>query len=135
MIGNVFEIGKGREWHEVVTVDRILRNSVFLKGREFPTDIYLLEPIPITKDILLKNGFKRRVLLGKSEYNDEIADYEKEISGFFISFRDTSNTIDRDWFVHIDNCNRCTCGGCDVQYLHQVQNVANVLGFTIDFQV
>lgn len=135
MLGNQLTIGKGSDWEENVAIDEIFVNSVGLKGREFTTYITTLEPIPISEELLIKNGFNKNVLIEGDDFIDDFIEYEKCIDGFFVTFRQTSNTIDRDWRVHIDNCNRSTCCGCDVQYIHQVQNIANILGFSIEFEL
>lgn len=135
MLGNQLTIGKGYDWEENVAIDEIFENAVSLKGREFTTYITTLEPIPISEELLIKNGFNKNVLIEGYDLFDDFIEYEKYIDGFFVTFRQTSNTIDRDWYVHIDNCNRFTCGGCDVQYIHQVQNLANILGFSIEFEL
>lgn len=129
MIGNQFTVD------EVVVVDEIFDGVVSLQGNEFTTFTSILEPIPISEEILLKNGFNKNILIEGDELFDDFIEYEKQIDEFFISFRKTSNTIDRDWYIHIDNSDRTTCGGCDVQYIHQIQNMANILGFKIEFEL
>lgn len=135
MRGNKVIVGKGYDWEELVVIDEIFENAVSLKGREFTTYITTLEPIQISEELLIKNGFNKNVLIEGDDFFDDLIEYEKYIDGFFVTFRQTSNTIDRDWHVHIDNCNRSTCCGCDVQYIHQVQNIANILGFSIEFEL
>lgn len=130
MIGNQFTVDEN-----VVVVDEIFDGVVSLQGNEFTTFTRILEPIPISEEILLKNGFDKNILIEGYELFDDFIEYEKQIDGFFISFRKTSNTIDRDWYIHIDNSDRTTCGGCDVQYIHQIQNMANILGFKIEFEL
>lgn len=130
MIGNQFMVGE-----DVVVVDEIFDGVVSLQGNEFTTFTSILEAIPISEEILLKNGFNKNLLIDGYELYDDFIEYEKQIDGFFISFRKTSNTIDRDWYIHIDNSDRATCGGCDVQYIHQIQNMANILGFKIEFEL
>ena len=132
MRGNKAIIGKGRDWEEVVVVDEVFDGVVGLQGREFTTYASVLEPIPITEELLLKNGFI------KNDYLREIVDikeYEKQIDKCLVSFRDTSNTIGRDWYIHIDNRDCCSVGGCDVQYVNQAQNICTILGVKLDFKL
>lgn len=127
MIGNQFLIGKGKDWEEYVVIDEIIGDSVSLQGREFTTYLSVLEPIPITKELLLKNGF--------IEYGISTQYYEKEVGNFWITFKyDLSNTPNRDWFFHVDSDDRCSVASCDVQYVHQAQNLMNILGCKLEFK-
>lgn len=135
MLGNQLIIGKGSDWEENVVIDEIFVNSVGLKGREFTTYITTLEPIQITEEMLIKNGFYKKVLFEKNDFFGEVVEYEKSFCNFFVAFRKTDYDIDRTWYVHIDNSNLFTCCSCDVQYIHQVQNLANILGFSIEFEL
>lgn len=77
-----------------------------------------IEPIPITEELLLNNGFKKRydrilcckiMELCHNEYVVEIT-FGLANKGF-------------DYVVcHIDNAERCSVGCVDVKYLHQLQN-------------
>ena len=135
MIGNWVFVGSGTDWEEKLQVDEIFEHSVGFKGREFTTYLTSLEPIQITEEILLKNGFYKKVLFEKNDFFGEVAEYEKSFCNFFVAFRKTNDDIDRIWYVHIGNSNLFTCCSCDVQYIHQVQNLANILGFSIEFEL
>lgn len=109
-------------------VDEIFNNAVGLERWDTLFISSDLEPIPITKELLLKNGFVEKT------YN-EYYEYVKEVDEHWVTFkRDVSNTPNRDWFLHIDSCDRCTVGGCDVQYVHQAQVLCNVLGIELKFE-
>ena len=128
MLGNQFLVGKGYDWEEYVSVEEIFGNSVSLHSREFTTYSQTLEPIHITEEILQKSGFiKRPIVLWVS--------YEKEIGGFFVSFHNSSNMEGRDWYMHIDTKDHMSCGSADVQYIHQAQNLANIVGFELTFEL
>ena len=76
-----------------------------------------LYPITITEDILLQLGFKKEVDdIIKREY------YRLRLNGFCIDINKWSNTLGRDYGIHIDNlcCDSVLSG--DIQYLHQLQN-------------
>ena len=76
-----------------------------------------LYPITITEDILLQLGFKKEVDdIIKREY------YRLRLNGFCIDINKWSNTLGRDYGIHIDNscCDSVLRG--DIQYLHQLQN-------------
>lgn len=74
-------------------------------------------PIKITEDLLLKLGFNREI----SE-NSKKGFYMYLPSGFRIDINKYSNTLGRDYGIHIDNlcCDSVLSG--DIQYLHQLQN-------------
>ena len=105
------------------------RNNIFVEGVEkrginysFMDEEYEylkdeLYPITITEDILLQLGFKKEVDdIIKREY------YRLRLNGFCIDINRYSNTLGRDYSVHIDNlcCDSVLSG--DIQYLHQLQN-------------
>src|SRR5574344_1784094 len=73
--------------------------------------------IPITEDILLQLGFKKEV---EDITKDER--YRLRLNGFCIDINKYSNTLGRDYGIHIDNlcCDSILSG--DIQYLHQLQN-------------
>lgn len=94
--------------------------------------LFEVEPIPITEEWLTKNGFTK---IGKAD-NYGIEVFNKELPDVTIEIRkNCSNTIGRDWFLHVDNqdCQGIACA--DVQYIHQVQNLLNLVGVKSDFKV
>ncbi len=135
MIGNQLIIGKGTDFQEYVVVDEILGVSVSLQGREFTTFIGSLDPIPITEELLLKNGFIKRLLIERNETYDDWVEFYKEVGGCHLSIRHCSNTIERDWRVHIDNEYHCSVGRMDVEYVHQLQNVVRLAGYEFEIKV
>ena len=74
-------------------------------------------PILITEDLLFKLGFSRDFC-----ENSKKGFYMYLPNGFRIDINAYSNTLGRDYSVHIDNlcCDSVLSG--DVQYLHQLQN-------------
>ena len=83
-----------------------------------------IEPIPITKEFLYKNGFIRIV----NKLDGYITSYNKEIDGNFLEIRfGISNTSNDHVVCHVDNSDRCSIGCADIQYVHQLQNLLNVL--------
>lgn len=109
-------------------VDEIFNNAVGLEKWDTLFISSDLEPIPITKELLLKSGFVE-------ESYDEFYDYIKEVDSHWIAFKRVSNTPNRDWYLHIVSCGRCTVGGCDIQYIHQVQTFCNVLGIDLKLKL
>lgn len=107
---------------------------VMIDGTEFCGlfESLCAEPIPITEEFLLNNGFK---LDEKIHIMTNERFYSTKINDFKISIHYFSNTIGRDWWVHIDNADCCTVASADVQYVHQLQNLLNLMGINSDFVV
>ena len=105
MRGNKVALG-----NEVVVVDEIFENAVSLYGCECMTYAMSLEPITITEELLLKNGFVKELLIEGNERYDDWVSYEKEVNGYFLEIRHCSNSIERDWFIHVDNSHHCSIG-------------------------
>lgn len=135
MRGNVAIVGKGTDWEEIAIIDEIFDFAVSLQGREFTTLSVELEPIPITEDLLLKNGFNKELLIEGMENYDDWVSYKKEVNGYFLDIRHCSNSIERDWYVHIDNDAHCSVGSMDIEYVHQLQNVCRLAGFEIELKI
>lgn len=128
VIGSQFVVGKGTNNPTYVKVDEVLGPCVSLHGWEFCTYLDLLEPIPITQALLLKNGFRRTELPCDTEW----AEYEKEVDGYWLSFR--LGVLDsRVWYLHVDNSDRDTVAGCDIQYVHQAQALMAIFGVELEF--
>lgn len=135
MRGNLMIIGKGTDFEQVCVIDEIMYDVVSLQGREFTTFVGVLDPIPITEDLLLKNGFTKKLLIEGNEKYDDWVEFEKDFGKFFLSIRHCSNSIERDWYVHIDNDYRCGVGGMDIEYVHQLQNIVKIAGYEIEIKV
>lgn len=102
---------------------------------EFPFKVdssKYVKPIRITEEFLKNNGF---VL------DDDINDITEEkyyllkLDKFTITIHEGSNTLGRDWWVHIDNDDCCTIASADVQYVHQMQNLFNIANAEIDIRL
>lgn len=135
MRGNLMIIGKGTDWEQVCVIDEIMYNVVSLYGREFTTFATTLSPIPITEDLLLKNGFNKELLIEGMEDYDDWVSYKKQVNGYFLDIRHCSNSIERDWYVHIDNDAHCSVGSMDIEYVHQLQNLVTLSGNKIDIKI
>jgi len=97
-------------------------------GRQRYVPLREVHPIPITEEWLFKNG--------ATVTSDEwCAIYTLPLEGFTIEFRKgVSNTLGRDYFVHIDNADCQGVANADVQYIHQFQNLLNLMNikFVVD---
>lgn len=88
-------------------------------------------PIPITEEWLTKNGFKR-------EYDCicEFTYYIREIDGYFVEVKiGCSNMGDEYVNCHIDNCDRNSVANADIQYVHQLQNLLNIMNIKFDIEL
>ena len=135
MRGNKVIVGKGSDWEEIVVVDEIFNGIVGLQGREFTTYAISLDPITITEELLLKNGFTKELLIEGNERYDDWVSYNKKVNGYFLEIRHCSNSIERDWFIHVDNSHHCSIGGIDIEYVHQLQNFCALCGFEFEIEV
>ena len=135
MLGNKVIVGKGSDWEEIVVIDEVFDGIVGLKGREFTTYATSLYPITITEDLLLNNGFGKRLLFkGKEPYDDWVS-YKKEVNGYFLEMIYCLNSIERDWSIHVDNNHHCSVGCIYIEYVHQLQNFCKLCGVNFDIKV
>lgn len=135
MRGNVAIVDKGTIVEEIAIIDEIFDFVVSLQGREFTTLVTSLDPIPISEELLLKNGFNKELLIEGNEMYDDWVSYTKEVNGYFLDIRHCSNSIERDWCVRVDNDAHCGVGSMDIEYVHQLQNTCRLAGFEIELKV
>lgn len=94
--------------------------------------LFDVEPIPITEEWLEKNGFIRVV----DKLDGYITFYGKEIDGNFLEIRfGIANTSFDHVVCHIDNSDRCSIANADIRYIHQLQNLLNLMGIKSVFEV
>ena len=90
-----------------------------------------IEPIPITEEWLAKQGFKHEF--------DELCEfnyYIREIDGYFVDIQlECANMGEGYVTCHIDNCDRCTVASADIQYVHQLQNLLNIMNIKFDIKL
>lgn len=88
-----------------------------------------VQPIPITIEWLKKNGFKKRYeeLLDYYYYTKEIKDCL-----FCITIRGLGDGYFR---CYLDNNSLHSYGYADIQYIHQLQNLLNILNIKEEFIV
>lgn len=130
MIGNIVEIGgKPRQLRQIA------RRKVGYCPQGNPnrkyTHISEVRPIPITEELLAKNGFER-------EYDCicEYTYYIREIDGYFVEIKiGCSNMGDEYVNCHIDNCDRNSVASADIQYVHQLQNLTNIMNIKFDIKL
>lgn len=85
----------------------------------------------ITYDSLIKHKFIRESL--SLPNGNEFITYSKDFDNCHLTINETSNTIGRDWHVHIDNCDFQSVGSCDVQTFDHINKFLKILDF--DYEV
>ena len=80
-------------------------------------DADLIYPIPITKELLEKNGFERDELI--ESYN-HYCGMDNRVSlnddFYYINSRNT-------WYVHVDSEDYSTIARCELTYVHELQHI------------
>ena len=84
-----------------------------------------MKPTTITEKILLNNGFKLDERL--KELGLEEKYYNRRVDEHMFTIREGSNTIGRDWSLQIDDRDGCSIASADIQYVHQMQSLLNVM--------
>lgn len=102
----------------------------FLSRNLIPND--WIQPIPITEEFLERNGF---VLDDDIEGITEEKFYLLKLDKFTITIHEGSNTIGRDWWIHIDNEDCCSIASADIQYVHQLQNLLNIMNIEFNIEL
>lgn len=98
-----------------------LKKEVKLDNEKFNVD----QAIPITVEWLVKNGFTKE--------HEELC-YSKEIMGCYIDITfGLSNRGEGHVVCHVDNNDRQSIGCVDIRYVHQLQNLLNILNIDEDF--
>lgn len=128
MIGNIVEVNGVPQ-----RIRQVSRRKIGYCPLGSPTRSYArvneINPIPITEELLLKIGLKRENVICSEKY------FFKNIPNYTIVVKSHSNTIGRDWSVHIDNDDADSVADVDIQYLHQLQNLLNIMDIKLDFVV
>lgn len=136
MIGNFVKYVWFDGIYEVVDLD--YRGMVYIKNVDkeslFEGHECLLKsisPIPITIEWLVKNGFEKR--------REDILDYyyySKEIEDglYKILIQCSDSDAGVGYFTLYFNNNKCqTSGYADIQYIHQLQNLLNIINIKEEF--
>lgn len=92
-------------------------------------DIASLTPIPLTAEILEKNGFE----MADDTYTRPTVFYFSKDRRVQVS--NLTNSGDGYWCVHVDNEDFETIGSCDVQYVHGMQNFLRLCKYELDLKI
>ena len=88
-----------------------------LNGNYYQVDIASIHPIPLTPEILEKNGFERENLITSYNHYTGIDNRVSLNDDFY--YVNSRNM----WHVHIDSEDYCTIANCELTYLHELQHL------------
>ena len=89
----------------------------------------IYEPIPITKELLEKNGFVRENLITSYNHYTGI-DNRVCLTNDFYSMNSRNM-----WTAHIDSEDYCTIANCELTYLHELQHLLKLCNIDFEFDV
>ena len=123
MIGNWVEYTKYSHFPmQVVSLgdDYVYLDFEGNEGDVFEPNLEDMQPIEVTEEFLLKNGFDKENI---HIYNgiDEVI-FNLYVNSCHIIIDHHSNSVGRDWHCHIDNSDCDSIGSFDFQYVHELQN-------------
>ena len=89
------------------------------EGDTWELDINDVRPIELTREIIEKIGFK--VEEGLIRYNAIM-----QMGNYALTINTLSNTKGRSFYLEVDNEFASLIGGCDIQYVHELQNIVRL---------
>lgn len=124
MIGNWVEYTKYSHFPmQVVSLgdDYVYLDFEGNEGDVFEPNLEDMQPIEVTEEFLLKNGFEKGISMNLCD--KLCTSYNIQFNGTFIDVTyGISNSKYRNWHCHIDNCDLDSIGSFDFQYVHEFQN-------------
>ena len=120
-----------------MTIDEVmLGDIVSLSGRPIHVTLAVLnnwsdniKPIPLTPEILEKNGFER-------DKNISLYNAYTGINSRVTLHDDFMSMNSRNmWDVHIDSEDFCTIANCELTYLHELQHLLKLCKINFEFSV
>lgn len=131
---NTFQVTDiSRAWPRVDNQYNNKPTVTIFNGGIFTVGLDEIAPIEITEEFLCRNGFEFDYEL--HGVDDSLKFYELKLDKFTISLHEGSNTVGRDWWIHIDNEDCCTIASADIQYVHQLQNLLNICDIELNIIV
>lgn len=126
MVGNIVEIdGKPQR------IRSVTRRKVAYCRLNSPNQSYArihdIAPIPITEELLVRNGFEKKPNIYR-DYRIKIKDYKIEVHF-------GSCAVGRVCYVTIEEPYGDQIAGNDINHLHQLQNLLNIMDIKLDFVV
>ena len=126
MIGNIVEVNGGPQ-----RIRQVSRRKIGYCPLGSPTRSYArvneINPIPITEELLVRNGFEKIPNIYR--------DYRLQIKDYKIEVHFGSCAAGRVCYVTIEEPYGDQIAGNDISYLHQLQNLLNIMDIKLDFVV
>ena len=126
MIGNIVEVNGVPQ-----RIRQVSRRKVGYCPLGSPTRSYArvneINPIPITEELLVRNGFEKIPNIYR--------DYRLQIKDYKIEVHFGSCAAGRVCYVTIEEPYGDQIAGNDISYLHQLQNLLNIMDIKLDFVV
>lgn len=92
------------------------------------------EVVPLTEELFLKLGFEKEIdERFPDEYSYMRVSYRSKDKRVVIN--NQSNSGDGYWYVHIDNEDMSTIGGCDVKYLHEFKQLLRLCRYKLQSEI
>ena len=91
--------------------------SMQVKEEHFVRSLVTFEPIPLTPEILEKNGFEKE---GVIELYNLYAGIDHRVTIHDDKEYMNSNN---EWYVHVDSEDYSTIAGCELTYVHELQHL------------
>jgi hypothetical protein len=88
-----------------------------LHGNYYQVDIASVHPVPLTPEILEKNGFEKE---GVIELYNLYAGIDHRVT---IHDNKEYMNSNNEWYVHVDSEDYSTIAGCELTYLHELQHI------------
>lgn len=92
-------------------------------------EIYELHHIPITTELLEKNGFEKE---GVIELYNLYAGIDHRVT--IHNDKEYMNS-NNEWYVHVDSEDYSTIAGCELTYLHEFQHLLTLCKINFEFSV
>ena len=117
---------------KVIRVDAVHKRKIgYHKTKDKLTWLFCgqFEPIPLTPEILEKNGFER-------DKNISLYNAYTGINSRVTLHDDFMSMNSRNmWDVHIDSEDFCTIANCELTYLHELQHLLKLCKINFEFSV
>lgn len=142
MIGNIIKIDKGigiicniatKEYELWNIGDNEYNIRVDIKGSYYECSEEELIPIKITPRLLRSIEFEEETsdFLGYDIFNW----FSKKNDEYSLNISKETGDISHLWFAYIENPNYERVAGCNLQYLHQLQNFMNLVGHPLEINL
>lgn len=117
---------------KVIRVDAVHKRKIgYHKTKDKLTWLFSgqFEPIPLTPEILEKNGFEKKGVI-KLYYLYAGIDHR-------VTIHDDKEFInsDNEWYVHVGNEDYCTIAMSELTYLHELQHILRLYKIDKDIAV